>query len=257
MIKLPFMKKFAAMTTKPAAHDFFSRAWEIYRLTIDHNYLWHRQAAEALDDQLRSRFSGARPIRFLDLACGDAFMTSQILQNYSLDRYVGVDRSDAALGYAAEYLQKLAGPVALHNADFLEYLEQSPDDFDGIYVGLSAHHLDESQLARLFQAVQRHLRPGGLFAAYEPFLLPDETHRQHFERFCAFLERDFHSMNAEQKQDVADHVGTMDFPRLLSQWDRWAAAAGLSPALRAYRSPDRLYELVIYHPEQSQRSLDR
>ena len=44
-----------------------------------------------------------------------------------------------------------------------------------IYVGLSAHHLGEVGLPRFFTAVRQCLAPGGVFAAYEPFLLPDEV----------------------------------------------------------------------------------
>lgn len=227
------------------ANDFFVDAWAVYRLVVEHDYLWHAGAGAALRGLIAERFPADRSIRFLDLACGDADTTSRALAGRRLGRYVGVDRSPDALASAAERVAGLGCPAELVAADYLEYLTGTTDRFDAIYVGLSAHHLSD-RLGAFFAATRPRLEPGGVLAAYEPFLLPDETRDEHITRLCEIVAKFFTRMTPAQRQQVADHVWGNDFPVALDRWNELAAAAGFAPARRAYKSPDRLYELVVH-----------
>jgi SAM-dependent methyltransferase len=242
------MSQNATIASHPVPDDFFTRAWAIYRLCVDQDYLWHGLLGQTLTRVLDSHFPADKPLRFLDLACGDASTTGKVLQGRPLSTYVGVDRSAVALGLAATNLAGLSAPVRLIEDDFVEYVQQSRETFDLIYLGLSAHHLDEPGLTRLFACVRSRLAEGGLFTAYEPFTLPDETHAEHFARFYEILNRDYTAMTPEQRAEVAQHVGTQDFPRTVSRWDELTAAAGFLPAQRVMKSPDRLYEMLAYQP---------
>lgn len=187
-----------------------------------------------------------RAFRFLDLACGDSDTTARVLAGRELTRYVGVDRSAAALREAGPNVANLTGPTELVEADFVEFLETCPERFDVIYVGLSAHHLGDEGLPRFFAGVARCLAPGGVFAAYEPFTLPDETRADTVERICAMALHFFTAMTPAQRQQVVEHVRGNDNPVSLATWAALATAAGLSPPTRVARSPDRLYELVAH-----------
>ncbi|MGL6097524.1 MAG: hypothetical protein ACRC7O_17215, partial [Fimbriiglobus sp.] len=55
-----------------SAPDFFTAGWAVYRLIVEHDYLWHAAAGRALRGLLDERFPAGTPVRFLDLACGDA-----------------------------------------------------------------------------------------------------------------------------------------------------------------------------------------
>ena len=50
--------------------EIFQQQWLIYRTMVDHNYLYHRDAASCLRQILLD--SAPPSFRFLDLACGDA-----------------------------------------------------------------------------------------------------------------------------------------------------------------------------------------
>ena len=226
----------------PDATDFFRDAWAVYRLVVEHDYLWHSHAGRGLESLLPT----GRAVRFLDLACGDSDTTARVLAGRELTRYVGVDRSAAALREAGPNVSKLTGPAELVEADFVEFLESCPDTFDVIYIGLSAHHLGEAGLPRFFAGVAKCLAPGGVFAAYEPFTLPDETRADTVDRICAMALHFFAAMTPAQRQQVAEHVRGNDKPVSLATWDALATAAGLSPLTRVVRSPDRLYELVSH-----------
>lgn len=229
----------------PAPADLFQSAWAVYRLVVEHDYLWHTLAARGLAEILDSRF-GERPFRFLDLACGDSDTTSRILAGRNIAGYVGVDRSVDALSAAEANVAKLGAPTAFATGDFVEFLEAGTDSFDAIYIGLSAHHLDDAGLARLFAGVRRRLAPEGLFVAFEPFSLPDETRAEHHERFCAITRQMWLALSTDQREQVVEHVLANDRPVPLSRWNELATAAGLSPARCLARSPDRLYELVAH-----------
>lgn len=236
------------MTPHPPDPDLFSAAWAAYRAVVEHDYLWHRMAGAALRWLIDRRFGPDAPVRFLDLACGDAGPACQLLAGRPLAGYVGVDRSGPALAAAAANVRELGAAAELVAADFVDYLEGAAERFDVVYVGLSAHHLGEDRLPRLFAAVRRCLTPGGLFAAYEPFTLPDETRDEHVERLCAVMDHFWVKMSADQRGLVMDHIRANDLPVPLTRWESLAAAAGLGPARVPMKSPDRLCLLVAHAP---------
>lgn len=223
--------------------DIFTAAWESYRTMVQCDYLWHSMVMDSLDTML-ARFS--KPIRFLDLACGDAEQTTKLLQAKSISRYFGVDRSGPALAIAAKNVKRLATQVELVTADFVEFLEGTDERFEVIYVGLSAHHLGETGLPRFFKAVRRCLAPSGVFAAYEPFLLPDEVRKDYADRFCIIANKLWVGMSIEQRARVNAHVCEFDFPLTLTHWNDIARAAGLSNASILMKTPDRISMMVSH-----------
>ncbi len=189
------------MANEPAETDFFATAWAAYQVVVEHDYLWHAMVNEALRKLMDERFGSQMPIRFLDLACGDAASTSRVLASRPMARYVGVDRSGQALAAAEANVKRLATNVELVATDYVEFLEQCGEQFDVIYVGLSSHHLKDVDLPRFFSAIRRCLAPNGIFAAYEPFTLPDETREMHIERLCAIVDQFWVQMTAEQARE--------------------------------------------------------
>ncbi len=226
--------------------DLFTAGWAVYRAVLESDYLWHGMASQALGKLIEEHFGGDVPIRFLDLACGDAETASRLLSNRPGARYVGVDRSPQALAAATARVANLGPRAELVTADFVDFLGVCDDQFDVIYVGLSAHHLREADLRRLFGAIVRRLAPSGLFAAYEPFTLPDETRDEHIDRLCQIVDHNWLDMSAEQRAACKTHVRENDYPIALRQWNLLASAGGLCHARTVLKTPDRLYQLVVH-----------
>jgi SAM-dependent methyltransferase len=233
------------MPNEPAEPDFFATRWTAYQAVVEHNYLWHSMVNVALARLIDERL-GQIPIRFLDLACGDAASTSNVLVDRRLARYVGVDRSLQALAAAKANVKNLAASSELITADYVDYLESCREQFDVIYVGLSSHHLDEAGLPRLFSAIRRCLAPNGFFAAFEPFTLPDETRAEHVERLCAIIDHWWVKMTLDQREEVKAHIRANDYPLPLDKWNAIATSVGLSPAHVAAKTPDRI-SMVVAH----------
>ena len=121
-----------------AVHAFFSQ-WDIYRLCIEHNTLHHREVGEILRRELLAR---TEPFTFLDLACGDAYLTAAALSGTKVSSYTGVDFSSPAIALAAEKTATLHHPRRFHEQDFTHFLSDNNETFDVIYLGLSLHHLE-------------------------------------------------------------------------------------------------------------------
>jgi SAM-dependent methyltransferase len=192
--------------------DFFASSWHAYRSLVEHDYLWHAMAGDALRELIDRQFGPRTPVSFLDLACGDAASTSRLLAGRPLSRYVGVDRSEPALAAAAENVKVLGTGGELVAADFLDFLGAAGQQFDVIYIGLSAHHLGDRGLAQLFAGIRGCLAPRGLFAAYEPFLFPHEVRQDYVDRFCAIADKLWIKMTVEQRAQVTAHVRESDHP---------------------------------------------
>ena len=136
----------------PDAQRFFKRQWAVYSKIITNDYLHHQQTTAALQRALLARPPG--PLRFVDLACGDACTSARALSGLQLSHFHGVDLSLTALQQAAANLQALDCPVTLAQDDFGDALQRLTDKADVIWIGLSLHHFDtDAKLALLRHAV--------------------------------------------------------------------------------------------------------
>lgn len=102
-----------------------------------------------------------RPVRVLDLGCGDGTQLVSLSGMLTLGHVTAVDSSPLMLARAAE---QLAGfpDLNLINHD-LAHLKIPADSFDVVCSSLAIHHLDDDEKARLYQSVFTSLMPGGVF----------------------------------------------------------------------------------------------
>lgn len=243
------------MTTPENPADLFLQGWKNYQRILRHDYLWHGLANHALRRVLTSHFLVTDKLRFLDLACGDSAMTASVLSDiggarvsagYDPVYYVGVDSSPMALT-SAERTDFGAGVrTSFLEADFVDFLRTGDSRFDVIYVGMSAHHLGPKRLPEFFAVVRSRLAPGGLFVAYEPFCLPDETRDEHIHRLHEIIRNFWIRLPTEGRDNVIAHTAECDFPVEIQQWNEATESAGLNPGRFAFRSPDRLYAMVVH-----------
>lgn len=236
------------MDADPNVNNYFlfTTGWKAYKAILEHDYLWHSLAADALKQQLQSRFGSDHEFSFLDLACGDACVTSGVLAEFPLVNYTGVDSSREALSEAEKYTAALGTSRNLVTADFLAFLESSREQFDVIYVGLVAHHLGADRLEDFFRLVKKCLKPSGVFIAHETFHLDDESRDEHCERLARMIRKFWSKMPPEYQQNVIDHVNSSDFPVSLRTWNEKAIHAGLTLGKTLVKTPERLMLVVVH-----------
>jgi ubiquinone/menaquinone biosynthesis C-methylase UbiE len=225
-----------------AVHAFFSQ-WDIYRLCIEHNTLFHREVGAILRRELLAR---SEPFTFLDLACGDAELTAVALRGTKTSAYTGVDFSAPALTLAANKITELGSPRTLHEADFTEYLRQNKEQFDVIYLGLSLHHLERETKREMMTHLRRAAAPGGTFYLFEPFLQPGENREDYVTRWAAAMDGPYDPFPSEARDALREHVRESEKPESQDEYLSAARDAGFEDGKILFTDPDNFYSLFRF-----------
>jgi len=225
-----------------AVHAFFSQ-WEIYRLCIEHNTLFHREVGEILHRELLAR---TEPFTFLDLACGDADLTAAALRGTRVSAYTGVDFSAPALTLAANKIAELGCPRSWYEADFTEFLRENKDTFDVIYLGLSLHHLERAIKAETMKHLRRAVVPGGTLYLFEPILHGGEGREGYVKRWAAAMDGPYDPFPAEARAALRDHVTESEQPESTEDYQAFAREAGFASAEILFTDPGNFYVLFKF-----------
>jgi ubiquinone/menaquinone biosynthesis C-methylase UbiE len=225
-----------------AVHAFFSQ-WEIYRLCIEQNTLFHREVGAILRCELLAR---TEPFTFLDLACGDADLTAAALHGTKVSAYTGVDFSAPALALAANKVSQLACPRTLHEADFTEFLRGNDETFNVIYLGLSLHHLEREAKGETMKDLHRATAQGGLFYMFEPILHGGETREGYVARWAAAMDGPYDRFPAAARNALRDHVTESERPESVEDYRSIAREAGFTCGEVLYTDPGNFYALFKF-----------
>jgi SAM-dependent methyltransferase len=225
-----------------AVHAFFSQ-WDIYRLCIEHNTLFHREIGEILRRELRAK---TEPFTFLDLACGDADLTATALQNTNVCAYTGVDFSAPALALAANKIAELGCPRTLHEADFTDFLRNSQATHDIIYLGLSLHHLERETKRTMMPHLRRATAPGGTFYLFEPILHDRENREGYVERWTAAMNGPYDPFPPAAREALRAHVRESERPESPEEYQSSARDAGFHTGEILFTDPSNFYSLFRF-----------
>jgi ubiquinone/menaquinone biosynthesis C-methylase UbiE len=220
---------------------FFAQ-WEVYRQCIKHNTLHHREVWAMLHAGLEKQ----PPFRFLDIACGDAVMTTAALAGTAVTSYTGVDFCGPALEEARRITQELPCPAEFREMDYVQFVERAEECFDVIYLGLSLHHLGRAHKRRTLADIRRRTAPEGCFYLYEPVLLEGESREDCLGRWQERLETTYRAFTPESREAIWMHVSTADHPEETSEYLAAAEAAGFMDGTVLFTDPARLYSLFRF-----------
>jgi len=230
------------MSGRGSVKEFFAQ-WEVYRLCIDQNTLHHRQVGEALRAEFLKEPAG---FRFLDLACGDAWTTSQALSGSGIGFYRGVDFSAEALALARRNTLGLGCGCDFFETDFRGYLGGNHGKFDAVYLGLSLHHLEAAEKRGAMDGIRAAVADGGVFFLYEPILQPGESRAECLARWKENMDRTWASFPEAAKAAVWAHVESSDFPETVETWTALAEGAGFRGNGGLFRDAAGFYSLMRF-----------
>ena len=225
-----------------SVREFFN-GWALYRRIVDNDYLCHRSAKQALTQWLHQF---GRPFSFLDLGCGDAAFSAEVLTGQAVTSYTGMDISPVALDLAAQNTQQIKAPCSLRVGDFLTEISALPEAYDIIYIGLSLHHLRQSEKETFLRELRRRLAPGGALVVYDPVLLPGETRDAYMIRWVDDAERNWSALSIKDVAEAVKHVTTSDFPEEIATLDSMAVSSGFQHSEILFTDPDRFYALMAF-----------
>jgi len=234
----------ATLSDNPASAIFESE-WRTYRKMVDNNYLFHREAYACLREIVTREL--ARPFRFLDIACGDAFATVGALIGSSITHYCGIDLSSDALAIAAQNLARLDCVVELQRGDFEELLACWQGSVDVAWVGLSLHHLDTTRKLAAMRGIRQIVGDHGLFLAYEN-ASPDGEDRAGWLRRNDDQARDWTAHSDDERRTMMGHVHAHDFPETSAGWHSLGRGAGFRDVKEVFIAPSDLYRMYLFRP---------
>lgn len=222
--------------------SFFTN-WDIYKLCIEHNTLFHREVGAILRARLSARTA---PFAFLDLACGDATLTAAALRGTPVSRFTGVDFSAPALSLATQNTRELGCPCEFLEADFAGYLRSATGAFDVIYLGLSLHHFGRDEKRDLVRQIFRIAAPGGEFYLYEPILHGGESREGCLARWKALMDSRYEAFPQTARDALWEHVSTADRPETVAEYVAAAKEAGFSGGDVLFTDPKSTYSLMSF-----------
>lgn len=221
-------------SSKQNAADLFRFEWGIYRKLTSSGLFGHVEVAEVLEREISARFSA--PFSVLELACGDATVTSSVLSRCPASAYRGIDLSAMALSLARDNLASAPFPVTLEETDMLSALSsQTCGPVDVIWCGLSLHHLPQDEKRQLFALARNALSKGGMLAVYEPVLPDGQTRDAFMARMAGELRQAWAVLAPHEFDHMWQHINSFDFPERLDGWKSLGLAAGFAQAQEVFR----------------------
>ncbi len=225
-------------------HKIFKK-FNLYEEIVRHNYMYHEELIHVTKKRLNI-LEENRSITFLDLGCGDAYLTSQLFPKEAPINYVGVDLSESALKDAEINLSGYSGwEVDLHCEDLLDFLKKNNTKFQIISCGFSLHHLKTEDKKKVFKEVKKSLKPGGLFLLYDVVRgeeTVDEINRKQIEVY----KKAWAKIPSDSMQLIEEHMINEDFPEALTTYEKWGGEIGFSQSEILYRTPHEFYVLIEY-----------
>lgn len=207
--------------------QFFSDSWAVYEKVVDGDYLSHRSLYQGLTDFLRSR-SG--PLRVLELGCGDARFSLQLLQSVEVEEYLGLDSSGLALEMARSRLAGYPGRWNLVQGDVRVSLEAVAGEWNVVLASFCLHHLSPGEKRSILQGIRRVLSAPGVFLLIDVFLQEGEGRQAYLSRRHAAMRGEWSGLSGSEIDTITGHENESDFPETVSDYQRWATEAGFASA---------------------------
>jgi ubiquinone/menaquinone biosynthesis C-methylase UbiE len=117
--------------------------WRTYEKVVAGDYMHHRDFFAALMNEVEARL--AQPLAIIDIGCGDARPVLDLLRRYPIERYVGIDQSQAALELAHKSLKPLNISCDLRCESMLDEMSGLDGDYNLAIASYSLHHLDSNE----------------------------------------------------------------------------------------------------------------
>jgi len=223
----------------------FAQQWAIYRKIIDADYMDHRAIAAALAGHYEQLASDSLSV--LDLGCGDAEISSELVSTGRCRRFTGVDSSSRALEEAARRSVWNDTDASWVESDLLDFLRDSAERYDLILAGYSVHHLTQNQKREAFNAVYALLADGGSFFLYDVSLLPGLDHNESTGRYLEWVRSEWNSITAEEYRIIEEHIAAADFPESTDWMMEAARDVGFSECTLLPAPGNSFHQVMVFN----------
>jgi ubiquinone/menaquinone biosynthesis C-methylase UbiE len=205
--------------------QIFIRSWNIYSKVIAANYMKHRELGVCSQKFLKA-FSSKTPLRVLDIGCGDAKQLAGQLSMLTIESYTGYDLSEDAIALAKQHLAPTGANLTFRIGSMEELIQAEPSTFNLIYSSFAIHHLQDPEKQLFIADCYRVLEQGGIFILIDVKRLPGQSREEYNKSYVDWIHQDWNVLDQDEKEAVAAHLTTCDFPVETSSYVQMATAAG-------------------------------
>lgn len=196
------------------SNEFFNEQWQLYQKVLNENYMGHREIYNVLHDFLVKYYN--KPFSVLDLGCGDASFSSQVLLDTKINSYCGIDLSEPALEIARSNMEKVPGEKTFIQENLFDLVLQLEvnlkDNFDVILASFSLHHLSLEQKECLIAKLPNLLKANGVFLLIDIVRLPGEDRENYIRRYLENVRQYWSLLTPQEFFKVEEHISSSDFP---------------------------------------------
>jgi ubiquinone/menaquinone biosynthesis C-methylase UbiE len=191
--------------------------WAMYDAVVQADYMRHAELVTALAAWAR-KFG--KPLRIVDLGCGDAWLATHAFRDANVEQYHGVDVSESAVERAREHIAIWPGRAEVAAGNLAEFLSRLPDESANVVLAsYSLHHFLSDAKIALIAECRRILVLGGTFLWIDAVRDSDETREAYIDRLTHTMQHDWPALTEDQRARACAHVRESDFPET-GQWMR-------------------------------------
>jgi len=188
------------MKNDPRFNNILGEEYALFKSAIPHYDTIEEKIAESVAYLL-----GKKDSLMLDIGSGSGITSAFVLEKLPREvKVIAVDNEVKMISQAKEILVDHSEQVTLINADIMDYLKNTPDNyFDAVYSGWTIHNLNPQKRSNLFQEISRVTKSGGFIVNGDKIAVNDEQkHQQNYDGFVRLLKK----------------IGPMGSPDLEREW---------------------------------------
>jgi len=223
----------------------FDKLWSAYKIILDNNYLCHRGMYTTLANFLDENYS-KKPFTFLDLGCGDAGFSTDVLKKTPIIEYVGVDSVPAVLELAKSNLASLQCKTQLIEGDFFEKTKSMDEKFDIVLIAYSLHHLPtkEEKQAFLIQC-KNLLKENGCFIVIDITRDKGLSRIEWLNLYEQYAANKCKLLSSIQHDEVMSHMKEHDFPEEIETYQALADSVGFK-GFSVLKNYDNFFSFMVF-----------
>lgn len=207
--------------------QIFIQNWEIYQKIIRANYMKHQELGDHVQQYL-FQFAKTKPIKLLDIGCGDAHQISNQLQAFEILYYKGYDLSEQAIEFAKRNTEKLNTTVSFETGRMEELIKVDQNVYTILYSSFAIHHLTDEIKCKFIHNCYQKLENEGIFILIDIKRQPGQTTEDYKKSYTNWILNDWEELNEKEKKAIIDHLNTCDIPVETSTYISFANKAGFN-----------------------------
>jgi ubiquinone/menaquinone biosynthesis C-methylase UbiE len=198
----------------------------MYDAVVAGNYMHHAELVAALGAWAQEF---GRPLRIVDLGCGDASLAAKSFAGARVERYVGIDLAESSIEQARLSTAAWASRVELICGNLFDALHGlAAESANVVLASYSLHHFSTADKVKLLREISRVLESRGVLLWIDAVRDEGQSRDEYIDRLAGEIARDWTLLSVEERQRAVEHVRSADYP----EPDAWmmdeTAAAGFS-----------------------------